>query len=130
MVILAITLTMGEVSLNKMQERYVVANVAEKISLALKQAQMMSMTQFRSHQVIIESNQLKIIPKLSSADFILLWDQLPITLEYDATRWPSFSPFGFAASGTITITSSFLSTQIIVSPIGHIQQTAIETRKK
>ena len=44
-----------------------------------------------------------------------------MTLE--ATRWPSFGPFGFAQSGTILLDSPEFQTSIVVSSVGRIRQT-------
>ena len=44
-----------------------------------------------------------------------------MTLE--ATRWPSFGPFGFALSGTIFLDSPEFQTSIVVSSVGRIRQT-------
>ena len=44
-----------------------------------------------------------------------------MTLE--ATRWPSFGPFGFAQSGTILLDSPEFQTSIVVSSVGLIRET-------
>jgi hypothetical protein len=43
----------------------------------------------------------------------------------NATSWPSFSAFGFAAGGTITLETEYYITKIVFSPIGRIRQTEI-----
>ena len=54
-----------------------------------------------------------------------LEENLPDKISISATRWPSFSAFGFAAGGTITLETEYYITKVVVSPIGRIRQTEI-----
>ena len=54
-----------------------------------------------------------------------LEENLPDKISIGATRWPSFSAFGFAAGGTITLETEYYITKVMVSPIGRIRQTEI-----
>jgi len=54
-----------------------------------------------------------------------LEEKVPEKISINATRWPSFSAFGFAAGGTITLETEYYITKVVVSPIGRIRQTEI-----
>ena len=53
-------------------------------------------------------------------------EKVPPNIQISATRWPSFSAFGFAAGGTITLQTETYGTKVVVSPIGQIRQSEIE----
>ena len=55
-------------------------------------------------------------------------EKVPTNILISATRWPSFSAFGFAAGGTITLENEAYSTKVVVGPIGRIRQTEIERK--
>jgi hypothetical protein len=55
----------------------------------------------------------------------VLEEKVPEKISISATRWPSFSAFGFAAGGTITLETEYYITKVVVSPIGRIRQTEI-----
>ncbi|MBF0350355.1 MAG: hypothetical protein HQM11_04955 [SAR324 cluster bacterium] len=92
---------------------------------ALAHAQLLALTRLSSHQVR-EDNQQIIIQALGTSDNTRqVWESLPEDIRIQATRWPSFSPSGFAAGGTLTLQSANYEVQIVVSPIGKIRQTEI-----
>lgn len=55
----------------------------------------------------------------------VLEEKVPEIISISATRWPSFSAFGFAAGGTITLETEYYITKVVASPIGRIRQTEI-----
>ena len=55
----------------------------------------------------------------------VLEEKVPEKISIGAKRWPSFSAFGFAAGGTITLETEYYITKVVVSPIGRIRQTEI-----
>lgn len=122
-------LSMGIVSMEGMLERSHVRLASDRITQALKQAQTTALTQFRSHQVEVKQDQLWIHPKGENiVGESILWDTISEDLNIHATRWPSFTPYGFAVGGTIVIESASYTTQVKVSLIGRIRQTGIESK--
>ena len=55
----------------------------------------------------------------------VLEEKVPEKISISATRWPSFSVFGFAASGTIKLETEYYIIKVVVSPIGRIRVTEI-----
>ena len=113
------------VSLFPMLDRAEFVNTADLFKNTLRQAQWLGLTQHRSQRLSSEFGNL-LLQRKNNANFDTVFkEKIPEYILISAIRWPSFSAFGFAAGGTITLETETYSTKIIVSPIGRIRQTEI-----
>ena len=103
-------------------------NTVDQFKDTLRQAQWLALTQRRSHRLKNESGNLLLQRKIDGSYESVLQEKVPENISISATRWPSFSAFGFAAGGTITLETEYYSTKVVVSPIGRIRQTKIEKK--
>ena len=55
-------------------------------------------------------------------------EKIPVEISSSANRWPSFSAFGFASGESIILEIEDYSRKVVVSPIGLIRQTAVESK--
>ena len=116
------------VSLFPLLDRAEFVNTADLFKNTLRQAQWIVLTQHRSHRLKSESGILLLVRK-NNANFDTVYkEKVPANILISATRWPSFSAFGFAAGGTITLETETYSTEVVVSPIRRIRQTEIERK--
>ncbi|MBC8258930.1 MAG: prepilin-type N-terminal cleavage/methylation domain-containing protein [SAR324 cluster bacterium] len=116
------------VSLFPLLDRAEFVNTTDKIKNTLRQAQWLALTQLRSHRLKSESGNILLQRKNNTSFDTVFQEKVAENILISASRWPSFSAFGFAAGGTITLESETYSTKVIVSPIGRIRQTEIERR--
>ncbi|MBF0280275.1 MAG: prepilin-type N-terminal cleavage/methylation domain-containing protein [SAR324 cluster bacterium] len=114
-------------SLDGLIERWHLSIAKDRVLQTLKYAQFLSLTQRQTHQISGKGTQLWIHKRGNSQDEFS-WETLPDDLLLHVSRWPSFSPYGFAKAGTIYLESSRYSTQIIVSTIGSIRSTEIQAK--
>ena len=103
-------------------------NTVDQFKDTLRQAQWLALTQRRSHRLKSESGNLLLQRNIDGSYESVLQEKVPENISISATRWPSFSAFGFAAGGTITLETEYYSTKVVVSPIGRIRQTKIEKK--
>ncbi|MDE0793339.1 MAG: type II secretion system protein [SAR324 cluster bacterium] len=116
------------VSLFPLLDRAEFVNTADLFKNTHRQAQWLALTQHRSHRLKSESGTL-LLQRKNNANFDTVFkEKVPPNIQISATRWHSFSAFGFAAGGTITLETETYSTKVVVSPIGRIRQTEIERK--
>ena len=126
--IMGILTGLVSVSLFPLLDRAEFVDTAELLKNNLRQAQWLALTQHRSHRLKSESGNL-LFQRKDNANFETIFQEIiPANILISATRWPSFSAFGFAAGGTITLENEVYSTKVVVSPIGRIRQTEIERK--
>ncbi|MBL4824483.1 MAG: type II secretion system GspH family protein [SAR324 cluster bacterium] len=116
------------VSLFPLLDRAEFVNTVDLFKNTLRQAQWLALTQHRSHRLKSESGNLLLQRKSAGNYDTILQEKIPENTSINATRWPSFSAFGFAAAGTITLETDDYSTKVVVSPIGRIRQTEIQRK--
>ena len=90
----------------------------------LEETQSLALTSQVSHRVGFDANDHSmLIERKQSGSFAILQKKsLEEDMTLEATRWPSFGPFGFAQSGTILLDSLEFQTSIFVSSVGRIRQ--------
>jgi len=107
----------------------VFVNTADQIKDSLRQAQWLALNRRESHRLKSEFGKLLLQRKNNGSYETVLEEKVeekvPGKISISATRWPSFSAFGFAAGGTITLETEYYITKVVVSPIGRIRQTEI-----
>ena len=103
-------------------------NTADLFKNKLRLAQWLVLTQHRFHRLKSETGNLLLQRKNNSNFDTVFKEKIPQDIQISATRWPSFSTFGFAAGGTITLETETYSTEVVVSPIRRIRQTEIERK--
>ena len=113
------------VSLFPLLDRSEFVNTADQIKDSLRQAQWLALNRLESHRLKSEFGKLLLQRKNNGSYETVLEEKVPEKISISATRWPSFSAFGFAAGGTITLENEYYITKVVVSPIGRIRQTEI-----
>lgn len=108
-----------------MLERWTMNRALAQVLQTLKHAQFLALTQQRSHGILGAGAQLWITQKPLPD---MPWHDLPSDLAVSANQWPSFSPYGFAKAGTVSLESRNYFIQIKVGPIGSIRQTALQSK--
>ena len=100
-------------------------NSASEIRALLEETQSLALTSQVSHRVGFDANDHSMLIKRKHSGSYAILQKRPVEEEMilDATRWPSFGPFGFAQSGTILLDSPEFQTSIVVSSVGRIRQT-------
>ena len=126
--IMGILTDLLSVTLFPLLNRSEFVNTVDQFKDTLRQAQWLALTQRRSHRLKSESGNLLLQRKIDGSYESVLQEKVPENISIGATRWPSFSAFGFAAGGTITLETEYYSTKVVVSPIGRIRQTKIEKK--
>ena len=113
------------ISLFPMLDRSEFVNTTDQIKDSLRQAHWLALIRRKSHRLKSEFGKLLLQRKNNSSYETFLEEKVPENISINATRWPSFSAFGFAAGGTITLETEYYITKVVVSPIGLIRQTEI-----
>ena len=116
------------VSLFQLLNRAEFINTADLFKNTLHQAQWLALTQHRSHRLKSESVNLLLQRKNNAKFYTVYKERVPANILISATRRASFSAFGFAAGGSITLETKTYSTKVVVSPIRRIRQTEIERK--
>ncbi len=98
--------------------------LAAELHSALREAQLLALLQHRTYGVALHDQQLGLRWTTDGTEQFLPWTSLPADATLDATRWPSFSPFGFAQSGTLTLHTATHEVKLVVSLFGRIRQEA------
>ncbi len=86
-----------------------------------EEAQWLALSTRRRHRLAENADSVELQRSGTSGYEPLDSQQLSPEMEVTATRWPSFSAFGFAQGGTITLRSDTHEGKIVVSPIGRIR---------
>ena len=91
----------------------------------LEETQSLALTSQVSHRIGFDANDQSLLIKRKHSGSNAILQKRPVEEEMtlEATRWPSFGPFGFAQSGTILLDSPEFQTSIVVSSVGRIRQT-------
>ena len=123
--VLGILLVLAVPDFYPMLQRQRFENSASEIRALLEETQSLALTSQVSHRVGFDANDhsLLIKRKYSGSDAVLQKRLVEEEMTLEATRWPSFGPFGFAQSGTILLDSPEFQTSIVVSSVGRIRQT-------
>ena len=123
--VLRILLVLAVPDFYPMLQRQRFENSASEIRALLEETQSLAMTSQVSHRAGFDAydHSLLIERKHSGSYAILQKRPVEEEMTLEATRWPSFSPFGFAQSGTILLDSPEFQTSIVVSSVGRIRQT-------
>lgn len=109
----------GSFSLEGLFERQRTQEATDQIMTALTHSKYLSLSRFRTRWIEVENQNIYLHGKQLSTPVI--YASLPDSIKVSATRWPRFTPFGFAQSGTIQIQSENLDQKIIVSSLGRIR---------
>ena len=98
---------------------------ASEIRALLEETQSLALTSQVSHRVGFHANDHSLLIERKQSGSYAILQKRPVEEEMtlEATRWPSFGPFGFAQSGTILLDSPVFQTSIVVSSLGRIRQT-------
>lgn len=125
--ILSFLLSIVLLNVGTLKERLSMVLAANRVTQTLKQAQFLALTQHRSHALGGVGSVIWVERSGRPAKTILQ-ESLPDDIRITANRWPRFSPFGFARSGTIALTSKHFQLQIVIGPIGSIRQTEMQIK--
>ena len=108
-----------------MLQRQRFENSESEIRALLEETQSLALTSQVSHRVGFDANDHSLLIKRKHSGSYAILQKRPVEEEMtlEATRWPSFGPFGFAQSGTILLDSPEFQTSIVVSSVGRIRQT-------
>ena len=108
-----------------MLQRQRFENSASDIRALLEETQSLALTSQVSHRVGFDANDHSLLIKIKHSGSYAILQKRPVEEEMtlEATRWPSFGPFGFAQSSTIHLDSPEFQTSIVVSSVGRIRQT-------
>ena len=113
------------VSLSSLLDRFAYLNTAVQFKDTLRLAHLLAQNKRKFHRLKSEYRKLPLQRKNSGSYKTVLQEKVPGKISISATSLPSFSVFGFAAGGTITLQTEEYSTKVVVSPIGRIRQTEI-----
>ena len=123
--VLGILLVLAVPDFYPMLQRQRFENSASEIRALLEETQSLALTSQVSHRVVFDANDHSLLIKRKHSGSYAILQKRPVEEEMtlEATRWPSFGPFGFAQSGTILLDSPEFQTSIVVSSVGRIRQT-------
>ena len=123
--VLGILLVLAMPDFYPMLQRQRFENSASEIRALLEETQSLALTSQVSHRVGFDANDHSLLIKRKHSGSYAILQKRPMEEEMtlEATRWPSFGPFGFALSGTILLDSPEFQTSIVVSSVGRIRQT-------
>ena len=123
--VLGILLVLAVPDFYPMLQRQRFENSASEIRALLEETQSLALTSQVSHRVGFDANDHSLLIKRKHSSTYAILQKRPVEQEMtlEATRWPSFGPFGFAQSGTILLDSPEFQTSIVVSSVGRIRQT-------
>ena len=122
--VLGILLVLAVPDFYPMLQRQRFENSASEIRALLEETQSLALTSQVSHRVGFDANNHSLlIERKQSGSYAILQKRPVEEMTLEATRWPSFGPFGFAQSGTILLDSPEFQTSIVVSSVERIRQT-------
>ena len=125
--ILGIMLVLAVPDFYPMMQRQRFTNSASEIRVLLEETQSLALTSQVSQRVGFDANDHSLLIKRKHSGSYAILQKRPVEEEMtlEATRWPSFGPFGFAQSGTILLDAPEFQTSIVVSSVGRIRQTDV-----
>ena len=125
--VLGILLVLAVPDFYPMLQRQRFENSASEIRALLEETQSLALTSQVSHRVGFDANDHSLLIKRKHSGSYAILQKRPVEEEMtlEATRWPSFGPFGFAQSGTILLDSPEFQTSIVVSSVGRIRNSEI-----
>ena len=105
--VLGILLVLAVPDFYPMLQRQLFENSASEIRALLEETQSLALTSQVSHRVGFDANDQSLLIKRKHSGSYAILQKRPLEEEMtlEATRWPSFGPFGFAQSGTILLDS-------------------------
>ena len=123
--VLGILLVLAVPDFYPMLHRQRFEHSASEIRALLEETQTLALTSQVSHRVGFDANDHSLLIKRKHSGSYAILQKRPVEEEMtlEATRWPSFGPFGFAQSGAILFDSPEFKTSIVVSSVGQIRQT-------
>ena len=123
--VLGILLVLAVPDFYPMLQRQRFENSASEIRALLEETQSLALTRQVSHRIGFDAKEHSMLIKRKHSGSYAILQKRPVEEEMtlEATRWPSFGPFGFAQSGTILLDSPEFQTSIVVSSVGRIRQT-------
>ena len=123
--VLGILLVLAVPDFYPLLQRQRFENSASEIRALLEETQSLALTSQVSHRVGFDANDHSLLIKRKHSGSYAVLQKRPVeeAMTLEATRWPSFGPFGFAQSGTILLDSPEFQTSIVVSSVGRIRQT-------
>ena len=123
--VLGILLVLAVPDFYPMLQRQRFEHSASEIRALLEETQSLALTNQVSHYVGFDANDHSLLIERKHSGSYAILQKRPVEEEMtlEATRWPSFGPFGFAQSGTILLDSPEFQTSIVVSSVGRIRQT-------
>ena len=123
--VLGILLVLAVPDFYPMLQRQRFENSASEIRALLEETQSLALTSPVSHRVGFDANAHNMLIERKQSGPYAILQKRPVEEEMtlEATRWPSFGPFGFAQSDTILLDSPEFQTSIVVSSVGRIRQT-------
>ena len=123
--VLGILLVLAVPDFYPMLQRQRFENSASEIRALLEETQSLALTSQVSHRIGFDANDHILLIKRKHSGSYAVLQKRPVEEEMtlEATRWPSFGPFGFTQSGTILLDSPEFQTSIVVSSVGRIRQT-------
>ena len=101
--IVGIITVLLSVSLFPLLDRSEFVNTADQIKDSLQQEQLLALNRRESNRLKGEFGKLLLQRKNNGSYETVLEEKVPEKISISATRWPSFSAFGRAAGGTITL---------------------------
>ena len=122
--VLGILLVLAIPDFYPMLQRQRFENSASEIRALRENTQSLALTSQVSHHVGFDANEHSLLIKRKHSGSYAILQKRPAEEEMtlEATRWPSFGPFGFAMSSTILLDSPEFQTSIVVSSVGRIRQ--------
>ena len=123
--VLGILLVLAVPDFYPMLQRQRFQNSVSEIRALLEETQSLALTSQVSHRVGFDANNHSLLIERKHSGSYAILQKRPVEEEMtlEATRWPSFGPFGFAQSGTILLDSPEFQTSIVVRSVGRIRQT-------
>ncbi len=121
-VIVGVLASLALPGLLPMLERRRFEDAVSGVRRLMQQAQWMALSERASHRVNFESGNVVMERKRGGAYDVVTSRYFPDAFRISANRWPSFGPYGFALSGTLTLDSERFQTRLIVSTVGRIRQ--------
>ena len=123
--VLGILLVLAVPDFYPMLQRQRFEHSASEIRALLEETQSLALTSQVSHCVGFDANDHSLLIKRKHSGSYAILQKRPVEedMTLEATRWPSFGPFGFDQSGTILLDSPEFQTSIVVSSVGRIRQT-------
>lgn len=92
----------------------------DRVVQLMEQAQGLAQSQGISWGILYRDHSIWLNP-VGHPEKAILWEKISAEMILEASRWPSFSAFGLATSGTILIKNGIFNESVIVSSFGNIR---------